>query len=46
VGNKDLHVRSALAVEGGGRFSGVWFVSKATHAFDRRGYRTEFTCER
>jgi len=46
VGNKDLHVRSALAVEGGGRFSGVWFVSKATHAFDRQGYRTEFTCER
>lgn len=46
VGNKDLHVRSALAIEGGGRFSGRWFVSKTTHSFDRQGYRTEFTCER
>ncbi len=46
VGNKDIHVRAALGIEGGGRFSGTWFVSKATHAFDRQGYRTEFTCER
>jgi phage protein D len=46
VGTKDLHVRTALGIEGGGRFSGSWFVSKATHTFDRQGYRTEFTCQR
>jgi phage protein D len=46
VGNKDVHVRKPLDIEGGGRFSGTWMVSKATHAFDRQGYRTEFTCKR
>jgi phage protein D len=46
AGNKDLHARMAIGVEGGGRFSGTWYVSKATHTLDRQGYRTEFTCQR
>lgn len=45
-GNKDIHARRPMEVEGGGRFSGKWYVAKATHAFDRQGYRTEFTCNR
>lgn len=45
-GNKDVHVRKALDIEGAGRFSGTWFVTKATHMLDRQGYRTDFTCQR
>lgn len=46
IGNKDLHVRKPLEIEGAGRFSGIWFVTKTTHALDRQGYRTDFTCQR
>jgi hypothetical protein len=46
VGNKDVHARMAMGISGSGRFSGSWFVAKATHTFDNRGYRTEFTCQR
>ena len=46
VGNKELHARRSLGIEGAGRFSGTWYVTKATHAFDRQGYRTDFTCVR
>lgn len=46
LGNKDLHARTAVAIEGGGRFSGAWYVSRASHRFDRDGYRTEFDCQR
>ena len=45
-GNKDLHVRKPVDIEGAGRFSGTWFVTKATHMLDRQGYRTDFTCQR
>jgi hypothetical protein len=46
VGQKALHVGAPTSIVGGGRFSGPWFVSKATHSLDRQGYRTDFTCER
>lgn len=45
-GNKDIHARRPMEVEGGGRFSGKWYVSKATHTLDRQAYRTDFTCNR
>lgn len=45
-GNKDIHARRPMEVEGGGRFSGKWYVSKATHILDRQAYRTDFTCNR
>jgi hypothetical protein len=46
LGNKAMHVGAPLMIVGGGRFSGPWFVTKATHTLDRQGYRTDFTCER
>lgn len=45
-GNKDIHARRPMEVEGGGRFSGKWYVSRATHTLDRQAYRTDFTCNR
>jgi phage protein D len=46
VGNRSLHARAPLDIQGAGRFSGKWYVSKATHTLNRDGYRTEFTCSR
>jgi hypothetical protein len=47
VGNRRIHAQAMLAIEDvGGRFSGTWFVSHARHVLDRRGYHTEFQCQR
>lgn len=46
-GNHRLHAQmTARIVNVGGRFSGVWYLSKVTHTLDDQGYQTTFECER
>jgi len=47
AGNYKIHAQATLDVFGaGGRFSGIWYLSKVRHSLNAQGYQTEFECQR
>jgi phage protein D len=46
-GNKNLRAQTNVGLEDvGGRFSGIWFLTRVRHVLDSGGYRTDFECRR
>jgi uncharacterized protein len=46
IGDPRVRARSLLAIEGVGRFGGLWYVETATHQFGAGGYQTHFEARR
>jgi phage protein D len=47
VGIRQLTAQTNIQIgDVGGRFSGVWFLSRVRHILDEQGYRSEFECRR
>jgi phage protein D len=47
IGNTNIRAGEVLELQGlGQRFSGLYYVTSASHSIDQRGYTTKFTVER